>query len=137
MSTGPYAPRPAPDRPPGHGDHVPPGTVAMDGATRQQLHSLAAGARGSLAAGGTTPGAEYQRAAAAEPGVGTDQIRRRNEFIVRHPEVSITSPRVNETGKFRAQWENTSADPAVDGTVSTEEHEYLMFLMDRLEAIFR
>lgn len=61
-----------------------------------------------------------------------DQVPRRREFVRRHPEVSVTSPRENGTRMHRATW----TAPGEGEVIEQAEHEELRFLLDFLEARF-
>lgn len=62
-----------------------------------------------------------------------DQVVRLREFIKRHPEVAVTSPRQNGTAVFHAMWTDGQPD---DGVVTLATHEELRRLLDYLEARF-
>ncbi len=68
--------------------------------------------------------------------LGTDQVKRAQAFVQRHPEVSITSPRQNGTREHIASWVIPAADPSADPVVGEARHDQLRWLMDYLEAKF-
>lgn len=80
-------------------------------------------------------GPDVPQLAAVPGGVdhAVDQVVRLREFIQRHPEVAVTSPRQNGTRLFHATW--TDGQPH-DGVVTLATHEQLRILLDYLEARF-
>jgi len=74
--------------------------------------------------------------AASGVGNSVDQVVRLHEFAARHPEVTITSPRVNGTLRWRADWLTVSKNPADDGKPDFESRIELRELLDYLEAFF-
>lgn len=66
-----------------------------------------------------------------------DQVKRRNAFVARHPEIVITSPRQNGTGEHQASWAQPGDLPPGDNAViEGAHHAELRFLLDYLEARF-
>jgi hypothetical protein len=62
-----------------------------------------------------------------------DQVKRKEEFVQRHPRVTITSPRENGGREFVASW---GADEDFEAVGEKAHHSELRALLDYLEARF-
>ena len=63
--------------------------------------------------------------------ISSDNVVRKERFVNKHPEVSVTSPRENKTREFAGVWTDK------DGAVHELRHIDLGQLMNALEAAFR
>jgi hypothetical protein len=73
----------------------------------------------------------YDRTADDLRAIATDNVVRKERLIQAHPEVSVTSPRENQTIEFIGVWTDG------DGAVHELRHIDLGQLMNALEAAFR
>lgn len=122
--------------PPGHAGslgYVEPGTrFGTAAAEREQASAIRGGYR-TRTPGPARPSYDHVGTARER---SVDQVKRRQRFVQRHPEVTVTSPRQNGGTEWEASWPAPAPPDGQEPVMQKASHDELRFLLDYLEERF-